>query len=220
MLDAPQPDYTDHITGRSTPWPRNQHGAPLMICEARARVIAEFEFITNVNALSRLQLHRFLDTQQQPAAAPNPSRLAPDSSQRLLVRTRCGESTFIARRVASSLSGISSCSRSQQRMAHSVLERVLWGYTRRVQVEPRGALLLACFAHASCDACCSSHRPHSRSPPLSCSPSRATHVAQAACAVRMKVTPDIFAAAKHGDTQLVADHVFVDPSLVSKRDVV
>ena len=50
--------------------------------------------------------------------------------------------------------------------------------------------------------------------------SRATHVAQAACAVRMKVTPDIFAAAKHGDTQLVADHVFVDPSLVSKRDVV
>jgi hypothetical protein len=36
----------------------------------------------------------------------------------------------------------------------------------------------------------------------------------------MKVTPDIFAAAKHGDTQLVADHVFVDPSLVSKRDVV
>jgi hypothetical protein len=31
-------------------------------------------------------------------------------------------------------------------MAHSVLERVLWGYNRRVQVEPRGALLLVCIA--------------------------------------------------------------------------
>jgi hypothetical protein len=142
MLDAPQPHYMDHMTCRSTPWPLSQHGAPLMICEARARVTAAFQFITNVNALSRLQLHRFPHAQQQPAAAPNPSKPAPDASQRLLVRTRCGESTFIAWRVAAAFSGgVSSCSRSQQRLAHSVLERVRWGYSRRVQVEPCGALL-------------------------------------------------------------------------------
>ncbi len=140
---SPPTDYSDFVAGVVARWPLGANAAPLATQHVLARLVAVWDIVMQANSRALQLLHRLLLL--PPAPRPPLSRVtACVEANYFLVRKRIrsSEAALLAVRLAHAAHRRFSTAHKHRRLAHIILDTVLGGHRRKVQVRRRGSFVL------------------------------------------------------------------------------
>ncbi len=158
-VSSPAVSYSDYVAGVVARWPLGANAAPLATQRVLARLMAVWDIVVQANSRALQLLHRMLLL--PPAPHPPLSRVTAcfEAANYFLVRKRIrsSEAALLAVRLAHATHRRFSTARKHHRLAHVILDTVLGGHRRKMQVGRCGPFVLrvrlASFVMTICFRC-------------------------------------------------------------------